>query len=347
MSTHSRLSRRPVAGRPGKAQADPDASGLSEPDLAELTHGLQAAPASVSPKYLYDTLGSKLFEALCLLPEYYPTRTEAAIMRTYLDDIAHATGRDTVLVDLGAGNCAKAEQLFDALAPSHYVAVDISADFVRSALRRLRPRYPHIKMRALGQDFSQGLRLPADVPDQNRLFFYPGSSLGNFTPDEARSFLSGLRQSAPQGCSLLLGVDLVKDAAVLNAAYDDALGLTSAFNLNLLRNLNRLLGADFDVRDWRHTAFFNAKQSRVEMYLEAQREVPVHWPGQEGPDHERPGHMRHFKQGECIHTENSYKYTRASLTALLADAGWHPTEFWTDQAEWFAVVHARSASNLT
>lgn len=334
MSIDSTLSQRSETGRHASSSAGSQETAVSDAELDELTRGLLASPAQVSPKYLYDTLGSKLFETLCLLPEYYPTRTEAAIVRSYLADIARVAGQGATLIDLGAGNCAKAEQLFDALAPAHYVAVDISADFVRSALRRLRPRYPGIKMRALGQDFSQGLTLPADVSAQNRLFFYPGSSLGNFAPEEARRFLAGLRQAAPGQASLLLGVDLVKDEAVLNAAYDDALGVTSAFNLNLLRNVNRLLGADFDVCDWRHVAFFNNRHNRVEMYLQAQRDANVSWNGLQ----------RRFSRGERIHTENSYKYTRASLTELLDEAGWQPTDFWTDEADWFAVIHARSAS---
>lgn len=332
MSIHSTTSRRPESGcRAGNDTTNSNAA-PEDVELTELTRALLATPAAVSPKYLYDTLGSKLFETLCLLPEYYPTRTEAAILQSHLADIAQVTPKDSVLIDIGAGNCAKAEQLFDAVAPSHYVAVDISAEFLRNALRRLRPRHPEIRMKALGQDFSRGLSLPDDVPTENRLFFYPGSSLGNFAPADAHRFLNGLRSSTPRKASLLLGVDLVKDTEVLNAAYDDALGLTSAFNLNMLRNLNRLLNADFDVRDWQHKAFFNEQHSRVEMYLQAKRDVQVHWRGQ----------TRHFTQGERIHTENSHKYTRASLTTLLEEAGWMLTNFWTDESDWFAVVHAES-----
>lgn len=319
--------------RPDDEHADSSQYSPGHKERAELTRGLLAQSAEVSPKYLYDTLGSKLFECLCLLPEYYPTRTEAAIFRSCLPDIARATGQGKVLIDLGAGNCAKAEQLFEALAPSHYVAVDISADFVGEALERLQPCHPAIDMMALGQDFSQGLQLPDRVPAQNRLFFYPGSSLGNFAPADACRFLDGLRHSTEGQASLLLGVDLIKETAVLDAAYDDALGLTGAFNLNLLRNLNRLLDADFDVRDWRHVAFFNKQQSRVEMHLQAQDAVAVHWNGA----------SRRFAKGERIHTESSYKYSRASLTALLKEAGWTTTDFWTDDAGWFTVVHAVSA----
>lgn len=326
---------RPESGRPSDSACQaPHDTGLADTELAELSQGLLAPQASVSPKYLYDNLGSKLFEALCLLPEYYPTRTEAAIFESKKSDIAAAAPRNAVLIDLGAGNCAKAEKLFDSLRPSHYIAVDISADFVRNALRRLRPRYPDIRMHALGQDFSRGLRLPDDVPSAGRLFFYPGSSLGNFAPPEARQFLQGLRETTAEPAAILLGVDLVKDVEVLNAAYDDALGLTSAFNLNLLRNVNRILGTDFDVRHWQHIAFFNPTHSRVELYLQARQDVQVRW----------KAHSRRFRQGERIHTENSYKYTRESLSILLEESGWTPAEFWADESEWFAVVHARSRS---
>lgn len=301
-----------------------------------LTRGLLAMPAEVSPKYLYDRLGSKLFEALCLLPEYYLTRTEAAIIRSHKAEIAHATGQDVTLIDIGAGNCAKAERLFDALAPAHYVAVDISADFLRDALDRLQASYPKINMMPLIQDFSEGLQLPDSVPKKKRLFFYPGSSLGNFAPADARRFLGGLRQNADDKSMLLLGIDLIKDAQFLEAAYDDSLGLTSAFNLNLLRNLNRILGADFNVDDWRHVALFNETSSRVEMHLQARRVVDVSWGNTQ----------RHFEEGERIHTENSYKYTLASLNALLHEAGWQTSQYWTDEKGWFAIVHARPAPIL-
>lgn len=306
----------------------------SAKERTRLTQGLLATPAEVSPKYLYDTLGSKLFESLCLLPEYYPTRTEALIMQANLQPIARSIGHDATLIDLGAGNCAKSERLFKGLTPSHYVAVDISADFLHDALDRLQSCHPEISMTALGQDFSNGLNLPDDIPMENRVFFYPGSSLGNFAPADAQRFLEGLRRTGGEQASLLLGVDLIKHPDVLNAAYDDALGLTGAFNLNLLRNLNRLLNADFNVRDWQHVAFFNEEKSRIEMHLQARTAIDAHWPGA----------SRHFEKGERIHTESSYKYTPSSLSALLNAAGWQPDEFWTDPQGWFAVVHAKAAA---
>jgi dimethylhistidine N-methyltransferase len=290
---------------------------------AELFDGLGAHQATISPKFLYDALGSKLFEAICELPEYYPTRTEAGIFERHGREIAHACGIGTTLIDLGAGNCAKAAQ---------YVAVDISTEFVSEALARLRLRFPHIDMQALGLDFSSGLALPASVRAERRLFFYPGSSLGNFTPPEARVFLTRLRRGCGPDGGLLIGIDLAKDKAILDAAYDDALGVTAAFNLNVLRHVNRLLGSDFDVRHWRHVGFYNEAAGRVEMHLEAKRFQRVRW----------PGGGRDFAAGERIHTENSYKYRQADAIGLLEQSGFEATRVWTDPRCPFAVIHAQA-----
>lgn len=300
---------------------------------AELHDGLLAAQAAVSPKYLYDPLGSKLFEAICELPEYYPTRTEAAIFAEYLPEMAESVGRNVTLIDLGAGNCAKAATLFGALQPRQYVPIDISVDFLRDAVAQLRQRYPEVRMTAIGMDFSSALELPEAVEAERRLFFYPGSSIGNFTPAQALAFLRRLHQHCSTGQGgLLIGVDLRKDSKLLDAAYDDALGVTAAFNLNMLLHLNALLGADFNVRDWQHRGFFNAGQSRIEMHLEARRNLTVSWPG---------GHRR-FAEGERIHTENSYKYTREGFLALLEQAGFRRARSWTDARGWFMVCHARA-----
>jgi len=300
--------------------------------IAEISAGLLAPSASVSPKYFYDGLGSKLFEAICELPEYYPTRTEAAIFARHGADMARAIGTGTALIDLGAGNCAKAAALFPLLQPSQYVPVDISRDFLTEAVDSLRQRFPQIEMTALGLDFSHGFELPDSVRESRRLFFYPGSSIGNFSPAEAVAFLRGLHANAGKDGGLLIGVDLVKDTDVLNAAYDDALGVTAAFNLNLLRHLNHLAGADFDVSDWQHVAFFNESEHRIEMHLEARQALTVRWQNGE----------RHFARGERIHTEYSYKYTRQSFVELLALAGFAAKGMWTDDANWFAVIHAQA-----
>jgi len=306
-----------------------------DPLQVEVTSGLLQTQAQVSPKYLYDVLGSKLFEAICELPEYYPTRTEASIFSAHLQEIARVAGRGSTLIDLGSGNCAKAERMFSQLRPAQYVAVDISADFLHGVVGALRQRHPQIEMLEVAMDFSESLDLPLQVKRDKRLFFYPGSSIGNFTPAQAKAFLRRIHNACHPSHGgndgLLIGVDLIKDNAVLDAAYDDALGVTSSFNLNLLRHVNRLVGTDFDLRDWRHRAFFNADASRIEMHLVAKRNLIVHW----------ENGQRAFSEGETIHTENSYKYTQQSFMALLEECGFVQPQIWTDPKGWFMVCHAR------
>ncbi|WP_251863103.1 L-histidine N(alpha)-methyltransferase [Achromobacter sp. Marseille-Q4962] len=300
-------------------------------DQRELQAGLLDRPAHIDPKFLYDALGSSLFSAITQLPEYYPTRCEAEIFERHGADIARHAGTAQTLVDLGAGDCAKAERLFPALRPRHYVPVDISADYLQAAVRRLRLSYPELRITPLGQDFSQSLSLPADIPEAGRLFFYPGSSIGNLDPDGALAMLERIRALCPDG-GLLVGVDLVKSSAILEPAYDDALHLTAAFNLNLLRHVNAVLDADFDVDDWRHVALFDRRRSRIEMHLEARRNVRVAWPEGE----------RLFAAGERIHTENSYKFTPQAFTALLERAGFASVRHWSDSRGWFSVFGARA-----
>jgi dimethylhistidine N-methyltransferase len=305
----------------------------SEAIRSELSAGLLAAQAFTSPKYLYDALGSKLFSAICELPEYYPTRTEAAIFEHHLLDIARSIGRGITLIDLGAGNCEKAAGLFSVLQPAQYVPVDISVDFLRQSVECLRFRYPQIRMTGVGLDFSSSLELPEVVRREKRLFFYPGSSLGNFLPEQAAEFLGRVRDACQPDGGLLIGIDLLKDIEVLEAAYDDAIGLTAAFNLNLLRHLNELLGANFDPCDWHHLCRFNRQESRIEMHVQATRNVTVAWQGGE----------RSFLQSQGIHTENSYKYTRERFLQLLERAGFGQIRTWTDPRNWFMVCHARAS----
>lgn len=301
----------------------------------QLVAGLLAPHAHVSPKYLYDVLGSRLFAAICELPEYYPTRTEAAIFAQHAGAIAAALGPDATLIDLGAGNCSKAARLFPSLRPKQYVAIDISEKFLREAVSALQQQFPKIKMTSLGMDFSSELELPATVGAQRRQFFYPGSSIGNFAPLESLKFLHNIRKSiAGSDGGLLIGIDLVKDKAILDAAYDDALGVTAAFNLNLLNHVNRLLEADFQPQQWRHRAFYNEVQHRIEMHLEARQDLVVHW---------QDGGMRRFAQGESIHTESSYKYTEQGFIDLLQQAGFGKVQTWSDERNWFMVCHARIA----
>ena len=301
---------------------------------AELMSGLLAPVAHIAPKYLYDALGSRLFDAITELPEYYPTRTEAAIFRQHRPAIARMLPSAAALIDLGAGGCSKGAALFGLLAPSDYLAVDISVDFLRQALDALQRQHPAIAMTGLGLDFSSGLTLPTGLvaDDTPRVLFYAGSSIGNFNPPEALDFLRTVQLACGPGpgSGLLIGVDLVKPVEELEAAYDDALGVTAAFNRNMLLHLNRLIGSDFRLADWKHVALFNTVASRIEMHLEAIRACTVQW----------SGGTREFAAGERIHTENSYKWTLDGFRTLLLQAGFVAATSWTDDDQRFAVLWA-------
>ena len=296
----------------------------------ELRQGLLAQHAHIAPKFFYDLLGSRLFAAITALPEYYPPRVEAAIFLAYRQEIAQALGAQITLIDLGAGNCEKGARLFADLRPAQYVAVDISVDFLRDALDHLGRQYPAIEMLGVGLDFSAQLNLPPAVERTRRMFLYLGSSIGNFSDADAVRLLANLRANMDTDGGLLIGMDLVKSSATLEAAYDDALGVTAAFNRNVLLHINQILGSDFHIEDWRHIALFNSTASRIEMHLEALREVHVAW----------PGGQRSFAAGERIHTENSYKYTPESARALLQQAGFVVQQLWTDPMAYFALVYA-------
>lgn len=302
---------------------------------AEADAGLRRDAARVAPKFLYDALGSRLFDAITELPSYYPTRTEREIFDRCGPAIAATvlahTAAAPVMIDLGAGSGAKAARLFGRLAPRRYVAVDISVDYLHDSLLALQREHPAIEMVGVGQDFASRLRLPEELKAQRSLVFYPGSSIGNFERDAALRLLRAAHAVAAGG-ALLIGVDLVKDKSILEAAYDDELGVTAAFNLNLLLRLNRLLGANFDPRDWRHVAFFDERASRIEMHLEARTALDVGW----------RGGARRFAAGERIHTEDSYKWTPEGFAALLGEAGWRDVARWIDARGWFAVVVARA-----
>jgi dimethylhistidine N-methyltransferase len=306
------------------------AAAASERAAQEIAAGLDAAAAWISPKYFYDRLGSRLFEAITDLPEYYPTRTERAILDAHAAEIAAEIGSGATLIELGAGNCEKALRLIPALKPAQYVALDISADFLRDSLATVARAHPQLDTLAVGADISADFELPPSVQRERREFLFFGSSIGNFAPLEAHALLRRVREQIDGAGGLLIGIDLVKPRGYLEAAYDDSLGVTAAFNLNVLNHVNALLGSDFAVSDWRHVALFNSAESRIEMHLEARRSLVVHW-----ADGERP-----FAKGERIHTESSYKYRVDDFKAALADAGFARTRAWTDSNRWFAVLHA-------
>lgn len=297
-----------------------------------LIAALRASPARIAPKYFYDPLGCALYGAICELPEYYLTRTERAIFDAHRADIARVLGRGRQFVDLGAGDCRKGEAWLEWIAPSRYLAVDIAEGAINEALARMAARYPAIEMLGIVTDFAGGLDLQQDLSAAPATFFYPGSSIGNFTPDEALRFVSGIRRHcAVPGSGLLIGVDLVKPAARIDAAYADALGVTAAFNRNVLNHLNRLIGSDFDASAWRHCAFYDADKGRVEMHLEASAPQVV----------QLGGAARTFAAGERIHTENSCKYAPEGFAALLGRAGFGSVHRFTDPAGDFAVFVAQ------
>ncbi|CAN7221505.1 MULTISPECIES: L-histidine N(alpha)-methyltransferase [unclassified Variovorax] len=294
----------------------------------ELFAGLSCGARSIPPKFFYDVAGSALFDRICELPEYYPTRTELRILTECASEIAAQIGPKAEIIEFGAGSLTKVRLLLDALdAPKRYVPIDISGEHLEAAAQRLRDDYPRLAVQPLVADYTMPLVLPARGEGMGqRVGFFPGSTLGNFSPDEALAFLQ-LAQRLLRGGGLLLGVDLVKDPALLHAAYNDARGVTAAFNLNLLRRANAELDTDFDLDGFTHAAFYNAPLRRIEMHLVSRRAQTVTLDGQRFA----------FDEGETIHTENSHKFTAEGLRALAVKAGFRPAAVWTDPERLFSV----------
>jgi dimethylhistidine N-methyltransferase len=298
----------------------------------EVVAALLEEPARISPKYFYDELGCALYGAICRLPEYYPTRTEQAIFREHRAEIAGAIAKGGQFVDLGAGDCCKAEGWLPFVNPARYVAVDIAGPEIARALDRMAPEFPEIEMIGVVTDFSRTLDIDDVLDRQPATFFYPGSSIGNFTPDEAVDFMASIARHAASrpGSGLLIGVDGKKAKPVLDAAYDDALGVTAAFNRNALLHLNRRFGFDFALDGFVHRGFYNEGAGRIEMHLESLRAQRVRL-GDRGRD---------FAAGERIHTENSYKYREEEFRALLARAGFRAVRAWTNADRGYFVFYA-------
>jgi dimethylhistidine N-methyltransferase len=297
--------------------------------------GLSATPRTLPCKWLYDAEGSRLFEAITRLPEYYPTRTETAILSGCAAEVAAATGPGAVVVEFGAGAAEKVSLLLGALdRVAAYVPVDIAPAWLASAAARLRGAHPGLAVRPVLADFTRPFALPPRPEGAPVLGFFPGSTIGNFSAAGAEDFLRQARRSLGAGSALLLGADLVKDLSVLLPAYDDAAGVTAAFNLNILARLNRELGADFDLSGFRHAARWNAAEERIEMHLEALRGMEVRLGGQ----------RFRFAPGETIRTEESHKYQPEKLAALCARAGWQVARHWTDPDRLFGVWLLRAAA---
>ncbi len=301
---------------------------------AEILAGLRACPKRLAPKFFYDERGSALFDAICEQPEYYPTRTELGIMRTHAADMAAQLGEGVMVVELGSGSSVKIRLLLDALqAPCAYVPVDIAREHLAQAAQRIDAAYPALEVLPVCADFTQVLRLPVPKRAARRVVVYfPGSTIGNFEPMAAQRLLEMIRLRVGAGGALLIGVDLKKDAALLHAAYNDKAGVTAAFNRNMLAHVNRLAAAHFDPQAFEHRAFYNAVAGRIEMHLvsrQAQR-VPV------------AGSTVEFAAGETLHTENSYKYSRAEFAALAARAHFAVECVWTDAQDLFSVQLLRA-----
>jgi dimethylhistidine N-methyltransferase len=301
----------------------------STDEFAEaVLRGLSSPRKRLPCQYFYDAAGSELFEEITRLKEYYPTRTETAILRAHAGSMARPSGRDAVLIEFGSGSSRKTELVLAALAaPRAYVAIDVSASALADAGERLGQRFPGLEIIPVNASFWAAPRLPARVLPRGKLGFFPGSTIGNFDPPDAGRLLMHFARVLGSPSRLLVGVDLDKDPGRLEAAYDDAKGVTARFNLNLLERINRELGGDFDLARFAHRAIYDREFKRIEMHLVSRTRQRVHVLGQSFA----------FAAGESIHTENSYKYSVEQFRALALGAGWQPARLWTDVNHDFSV----------
>ncbi len=293
----------------------------------EVLRGLASRPKRIAPKFFYDERGSRLFDAICELPEYYLTRAEMGILESCARDVARAAGPDCTLIELGSGASKKIRLLLETLRPRHYLGVDISREFLRESVQRLAHDYPWLEVHAACADFAHDFDLPATDDAGRRLVFFPGSTIGNFEPQDALAFLQRVRRLVQPDGALLVGVDLKKDPKLLHAAYNDSQGVTAAFNLNLLERLRNELGAELDPGNFRHRAFYDAVRGRIEMHLVSRRAQTIRVLGRNFM----------FEPEESLHTENSYKYSVPEFHALARRAGLQPRQVWLDAAHLFSV----------
>lgn len=298
---------------------------------SDVLTGLQKPHKTLPAKLFYDERGSQLFDAITALPEYYPTRTEQAILDARIGEIAALLGDDVLLVEYGSGSSRKTRTLLDHIPHlAGYVPIDISRDHLQQTAKHLALAYPHLEILPVVADYEADFKLPTPTrPVSKSVAYYPGSTIGNFHPLEAIQFLKRMRQVCGNECGLLIGVDLKKDPERLHDAYNDSAGVTAAFNLNMLDRLNRELGANFNLYAFRHVAFYNEKDGRIEMHLQSMTAQTVRVNGL----------TVHFKAGECIWTESSYKYTIPEFAHLAAQAGFQPVQAWTDEDQLFSVQY--------
>ena len=294
---------------------------------AELIEGLSRKQKTVNPKYFYDEKGSELFEKITRQPEYYPARTEKSILSKYASQIASYCGDDCILIEPGSGSCEKVRLLLEKIQPTAYVPLDISAEFLHQAAHKLGQEFPWLSIHAICADFSDQWQARTQLESGRRVVFYPGSTIGNMEPKLAQEFLSNLREWIGHDGGVLIGVDLQKPESLLNAAYNDAQGVTADFNLNVLNSINDLVKADFEPCDFSHSAFYNNDQKRIEMHLVSKDSQTVNIDGD----------RIQFDKGETLHTENSYKYSLESFTILSNAAGFTLEKSWLDEDELFSV----------
>ncbi|MFK8043117.1 L-histidine N(alpha)-methyltransferase [Congregibacter sp.] len=307
------------------------------PDLGdgreEILKGLGLPQKSVNPKWFYDQRGSELFDEITRLPEYYPTRTEILILEQNREAIARVCGPECILIEPGSGSSEKVRILLDAMRPERYVPIDISAAFLQRSAQALGEEYPWLDIAAVCADFNGGWSFLEELPASPRVVFYPGSTIGNLEPDLAQRFLRELREMVGPDGGVLIGVDTHKSTERLNAAYNDSAGITAEFNLNVLRRMNELLDASFDDSSFSHHAFYNEGQRRIEMHLVSDNAQQI----------EHAGGYFHFRAGETIHTECSYKYSLEDFAALAQSAGLEIAETWQDDEALFSVHYLRRA----
>ena len=299
---------------------------------ADVLAGLAAATPAIPARWLYDRRGSELFEEITRLPEYYPTRTETGLLERYSGEIASMLGTGEAVVEFGSGSSAKTPILLRAVKPRAYVPIDISGDFLREAALGLQAEFPDLAVLPVEADFTRRLALPPEIEAAPKLGFFPGSTIGNLVPRTAVDLLRAMKETLGEGSRLVIGMDRIKDVDVLLAAYDDPAGVTAAFNLNLLHRINAELDGTIPVEAFRHRAIWNDEKSRIEMHLEAVRDVEFMVAG--------AGFS--LRAGETIHTENSHKYGHRDSRLMLRAAGWGVLREWTDEKQWFSIILAEA-----
>jgi len=319
----------------GLQLVDLDESGVDTAFREDVLRGLSQEQKAVPARWLYDDAGSQLFEEITQLPEYYPTRAETEILKAQSASFAEQIASGCAVVEFGSGSSVKTPLLLSAIAPAAYVPLDISGDFLRASAEELAVKFPHVPVYPVEADFMREVELPRAVADLPKLGFFPGSTIGNMVARTAVNLLRSMRETLGVGAKLLIGLDLIKDEAVLEAAYDDAAGVTAEFNYNLVRRINRELDGDIDLEKLTHVVRWNDEYARVEMHLVAQSDLTFTVADERFS----------LAEGESVHTENSHKFNRRTSSMMLLAGGWEPKARWLDSADQFSLILAEAKPN--